>query len=177
MRDAEILISCGACDCFAEERTALLLQLTVIHDRLPSLAVNTSFVDPLSIRQRLRYEIDYLDMMVTWHPVQWVQMMRSGEKWVESGQLSNFEGKHVRIVGWCIATKSCRAKKSGAQMKFMSMDDPSGTFEVTVFPGVYAKLAPVTYGRGPFLIEGRCASQFGVVSITATMITRIDLGV
>jgi DNA-directed DNA polymerase III PolC len=197
MRDAEILISCGACDCFDEERTALLLQLTVMHDRLPVLnathsgshveslfpmtspgaSINASFVDPLSVRQRLRYEVDYLDMMVTWHPVEWVQVIRSCEKWVGSGQLSNFIGKQVKIVGWCIAAKSCRAKKTGAQMKFMSMEDTFGTFEVTVFPKIYSELAPITYGRGPFLIDGRCDSQFGVVSIIATNIVRLDLDI
>jgi hypothetical protein len=49
----------------------------------------------------------------------------------------------------------------------MSMEDLSGTFEVTLFPEAYSKFAPITRESGPFIVEGVVDEQFGVCSLTA----------
>jgi DNA polymerase III alpha subunit len=53
-------------------------------------------------------------------------------------------------------------------MEFMSMEDLSGTFEVTLFPDVYNLFAPLTREPGPFVVEGVVDEQFGVCSLTAS---------
>jgi DNA polymerase III alpha subunit len=63
-------------------------------------------------------------------------------------------------------------------MKFLSLEDLSGTFEVTLFPDCYRKYAHVTGGYGPFLVEGKVDAEFGVPSVTAARLEnlRFSLG-
>jgi DNA polymerase III alpha subunit len=50
-------------------------------------------------------------------------------------------------------------------MKFMSMEDTTGTYEATLFPQAYARFAPLTRCPGPFIVTGRVEEQYGVCSV------------
>ncbi|MFC1752781.1 DNA polymerase III subunit alpha [Thermoproteota archaeon] len=92
---------------------------------------------------------------------------------IQSNKLSSFSGCRIRILGWCIAGKTTRTRKKNALMKFMSMEDPSGTFEVTVFPEAYSHYAPILHSHGPYLIEGMVKDHFGTASVLLETITLI----
>jgi len=53
-------------------------------------------------------------------------------------------------------------------MKFMSMEDLSGTFEVTLFADALRALRPLTRYSGPFLVTGKVEEQFDTYTINAT---------
>ncbi len=53
-------------------------------------------------------------------------------------------------------------------MKFMSMEDLTGTYEVTLFADAYARFAPLTRYAGPFLVTGRVEEQFDTYTVNAT---------
>jgi DNA polymerase III alpha subunit len=59
-------------------------------------------------------------------------------------------------------------------MKFMSMEDLTGTFEVTLFPDVYRQHARQTLGHGPYLVTGRVEESFGAHSLTASAIEMLQ---
>lgn len=40
-------------------------------------------------------------------------------------------------------------------MKFLSLEDLSGTFEAVIFPKTYSRYAEATLSMGPYLIEGK----------------------
>jgi len=40
-------------------------------------------------------------------------------------------------------------------MKFLSLEDLTGTFEAVIFPRVYYRVAELTLSMGPYLITGR----------------------
>ena len=51
---------------------------------------------------------------------------------------------------------SKRIKTSkGEIMKFLSLEDMTGTFEAVLFPRSYALYAELTMSMGPYLVEGR----------------------
>ncbi len=64
----------------------------------------------------------------------------------------------------------------GNSMKFMSMEDLTGTFECTLRADKYAKYAPLTRYNGPFLITGKVEEQFGTcnLSIHELKLLRLD---
>ncbi len=39
-------------------------------------------------------------------------------------------------------------------MKFLSLEDLTGTFEAVIFPRVYYQVAELTMSMGPYLVEG-----------------------
>ena len=51
-------------------------------------------------------------------------------------------------------------------MKFLSLEDLTGTFEAVLFPDAYARCAEATLGAGPLLVEGRVELDHGVPSLT-----------
>jgi len=40
-------------------------------------------------------------------------------------------------------------------MKFLSLEDLTGTFEAVIFPKVYYRVVELTMSMGPYLVEGR----------------------
>ena len=63
-------------------------------------------------------------------------------------------GKKVKMIGWYMTSKRIRTKK-GDIMKFLSLEDLTGTFEAVIFPKVYYRVAELTMSMGPYLVEGR----------------------
>jgi DNA-directed DNA polymerase III PolC len=57
---------------------------------------------------------------------------------------------------------------NGQPMKFMSMCDLSGTYEVTLFPRVYKRVAHLTKFQGPYLVTGKVEDDFGVCSVNCS---------
>ncbi len=55
-------------------------------------------------------------------------------------------------------------------MVFLTLEDLSATFEVTVFPDAYKKFARLIREGGPFIVRGRVEEEFGVCTLNATHI-------
>ena len=65
-----------------------------------------------------------------------------------------YRGRKVKVVGWYMSSKRIRTK-NGKIMKFLSLEDLTGTFEAVIFPKAYSKYAEQTMSMGPYLIEGK----------------------
>jgi DNA polymerase III alpha subunit len=59
-----------------------------------------------------------------------------------------------------MTSKRIRTRK-GEIMKFLSLEDLTGTFEAVIFPKEYEKYAPLTLSMGPYLIEGFVDKELG----------------
>jgi DNA polymerase III alpha subunit len=59
-----------------------------------------------------------------------------------------------------MASKRIKTSK-GDIMKFLSLEDMSGTFEAVVFPKAYAQYAELTLSMGPYLVEGKVDAENG----------------
>ena len=86
-------------------------------------------------------------------------------------------GRRVTIAGQLISTKVVRSRKSGKLMKFMSFSDRTGTFEATLFPESYRKLAPHTVHGGAYLVTGRVEDEFGAVSVVVDALSPLGSGI
>lgn len=85
-------------------------------------------------------------------------------------------GRRITMAGWLIAGKLTYVKKPRPRpMKFLSMEDLTGTFEVTLFPDAYEKFASITLTPGPFRITGRVEDDMGALSLVADHIELLKL--
>ena len=50
-------------------------------------------------------------------------------------------------------------------MKFLSLEDMTGTFEAVLFPRCYERFADTILSAGPYLLEGRVEEDHGVCSL------------
>ena len=62
-------------------------------------------------------------------------------------------GELVRLTGWRVTAKPIRTIHNET-MEFISYEDTTALYEVTVFPRSYRRYAPELMTRGPFILTG-----------------------
>jgi DNA polymerase III alpha subunit len=136
-------------------------QASFFDDLLPKAAVQTR-VEPMAPLveewpddQRLAYEKEVLGFYVSGHPLtQFAPLVESLGVTTAADLASKGHGAKVTLMGHVAALKET-ATKSGNRMAFLTLEDMTGTVEVTVFPEPFKAAAPFLRGRAPLLVRGR----------------------
>jgi DNA-directed DNA polymerase III PolC len=180
-----ILIECGACDSLGISRPKLLMQAEVYMqsrstgkseqsgDELfpsydPSPRIRSD--DDFSKNRRIEMEMRHFGRIVSCHPLDCFTDELKRMKIISSLDMMKYNGKRIKMAGWMIAHKTIRTRKNGKLMKFLSMEDLYGTFEVTMFPDSFEKHGWKTRTHGPYIITGKIELHFGVPSLTCECI-------
>ena len=175
-----ILIECGALDSLGTSRPQLLMQSQIYnkpmktsntelfpsHDPAPPIAKRADFTP----RKKIQMEEKHFGRIVTCHPLECFTDEIKTLNIVPASEMILHAQKRITMVGWMVAQKTIRTRKSGKLMKFLSMEDLSGTYEVTMFPGAYEKYAHLAKTHGPFLIRGKVEDHFKVASLNCESI-------
>ncbi|MCS7054257.1 MAG: hypothetical protein NZM09_11080 [Ignavibacterium sp.] len=166
--ETSILIKCGAMGCFKKTRPELLRLLDIyVHKRklldenYNDLFLNESFHleneikthQNFSVEEICKVEFETFGYMVTKHPLYFFKEFVDDKSITKANQLPIKTGKYVKMIGWFMTSKRVRTSK-GEIMKFLSLEDLTGTFEAVIFPDVYQKYAEMTLSMGPYLVEG-----------------------
>jgi DNA polymerase III alpha subunit len=99
-------------------------------------------------------EYEAFNYMVTQHPLHFFN------KWIEqpgivlAKDMFRNRGRRVKMIGWYMTSKRIKTK-GGEIMKFLSLEDLTGTFEAVIFPRVYYRVAEITLSMGPYFVSGR----------------------
>ncbi|MFO7447326.1 MAG: hypothetical protein R6W90_13230 [Ignavibacteriaceae bacterium] len=172
------LIKCGAMDCFKETRPTLLRMLDIyyhkmkIHnDAYSDLFMNESFEllenvksdYDYSLKEKCLAEYESFDYMVTRHPLHFYSQWLDHPAVIKAADMKKHNGKKIRMIGWYMTSKRISTKK-GDLMKFLSLEDLTGTFEAVIFPNVYSSVAEKTLSMGPYIVEGKADDNNLVVS-------------
>ncbi len=173
--ETKLLIKCGAMDCFKKTRTSLarLLDIYFCHRKLLEENYNDMFAsetfaleeEVVATRQYSLAEIcaiedEIFGYMVTRHPLHFFRKYTDHPKVIKAIDMPKYNGQKVRMVGWFMASKRIKTKKGDA-MKFLSLEDLTGTFEAVVFPRAYAEYAELTMSMGPYFILGTVDMENG----------------
>jgi len=113
-----------------------------------------------SIAQVCKTEYETFGYMVSRHPLEFYSKFVDDPSITLAEELSLNKGKKVKVIGWLMTSKRIRTRK-GDIMKFLSLEDLTGTFEAVIFPKEYEKYAPYTLSMGPYLIEGYVDNELG----------------
>lgn len=173
--ESALLIRCGAMDCFGKTRPTLMRLLDVY---LKRRKIYNSSIDDLFAFEALKLEkevetkrqyslekicsIEYetFGYMVTRHPLHFFPGITEHSKIVTASDLHKHDGQTVRMVGWYMTSKRIKTRK-GDIMKFLSLEDLTGTFEAVLFPKAYGEYAELTMSMGPYLIKGKVDMESG----------------
>ncbi len=171
--ETALLIKCGAMDCFGETRPALMRLLDVyyrhrkiLEENYLSLFVNESFNLEREVKTKRQYTIEEIcsaeyevfGYMVTRHPLEFFDEIISREDIVPSKDMAKYYKRKIKMVGWLMTSKRIKTRK-GKIMKFLSLEDLTGTFEAVLFPETYEKYAELTFSMGPYLLEGKVETE------------------
>ncbi len=191
IQETTYLIKCGAMNCFGETRPTMLRLLDIYFRKRRIL--DESYSDlftweafdleneiktarDYSIEEKCRAEYESFDYMVTRHPLEFFADWTGSPSIIKAADIPKYHGRKVKMIGWYMASKRIRTRK-GDIMKFLSLEDLTGTFEAVIFPGVYMKVAQKTLSMGPYLLEGRVDAENGgnLIVDDLELLSHIDL--
>lgn len=167
--ETALLIKCGALHCFKITRPTLLrfLDIYIHHRKIFNENYNDLFMNDTFTLERdvitdmnysaeeiCRNEYDAFGYMVTRHPLNFFSDWINDTRIIMAKDMDKNRGKRARMIGWYMTSKRIRTKK-GEIMKFLSLEDLTGTFEAVIFPKVYCRVAELTMSMGPYLVEGK----------------------
>jgi DNA-directed DNA polymerase III PolC len=196
------LIKCGAFDSLENTRPELLWKLAMLYPQTrtrrrsaPSslegegrdggdvpLPLPLAKVSPPSAlprlpdynrAQKLRMELEYLEASVSAHPLEILVPGELARERVNSAELERHLGETVTLVGWVIAQRRAVTKKR-EYMQFLTLEDPFGTFEVTIFPANYERLGAAVGASRILRVTGEVGDRAGSVSLTASGLEPIE---
>ncbi|MEN8194037.1 MAG: hypothetical protein ABFS12_14530 [Bacteroidota bacterium] len=173
--ETALLIKCGAMDSLAETRPTLMRLLDIYLSHRKLLDENSSDLFEFesykleeeiktnvqySIAEICRIEYETLGYMVTRHPLEFFDKVLKRKDIIKSAAMNNYNGRTIKMAGWFMASKRIKTKK-GEIMKFLSLEDLTGTFEAVIFPDTYRIFAEKTLSMGPYLLEGKVDMEDG----------------
>ena len=110
------------------------------------------------------------------HPLQYYQALLQGRALVLSVDLPRYAGQTVSAAGWLIAQRRVALKDGRGVMKFMTLEDPGGTYEVVVFPETYQTYGHLLTTLGPYIITGEIQCEHDAHALIAEHIERVGEG-
>lgn len=173
--ETALLIRCGAMDCFGKTRPTLmrLLDIYLKRRKIYDNAIDDLFAfEALQLEKEVEttrqysmericsIEYETFGYMVTRHPLHFFPGITGHSKVVAAADLYRYEGQTVRMIGWYMTSKRIKTKK-GEIMKFLSLEDLTGTFEAVLFPRAYGEYAELTMSMGPYLLLGKVDMENG----------------
>jgi DNA polymerase III alpha subunit len=119
------------------------------------------------LEERVRHELEALDVAITTHPVApvWERLRREGryKKLTEASQIG--PEKPVQVAGIIAATRRVRTQR-GELMVFLTLEDPTGLVECTLFPPVYRRFGAQVRGGAVLLAEGTVEAPYEAPTVT-----------
>jgi len=174
-KETELLIRCGAFDFTGVSRPQLLWQLYTQHAASGKrFSMNDSLADLPRLEdytedKKFRDEWELLGLSVRKHPIGYFMNGYSLNGFVRSSELRQHIGEVVRLVGILAAVRDTETSK-GEVMRFLTLEDESGLFEVTLFPDTYRRIRRKLDGLGPHFVIGKVEDQYSALTVSASNI-------
>ncbi len=171
----KLLIKCGAMDCLNKTRPTLIRLADIYYhskeilknNSLPLFQNEISLLEK-SVETKLQYnsaeictlEQECFGFTVTHHPLEFIREIYDSPKIVKAKDLYKNKNRKIKMLGWFMTSKRIKTK-NGDIMKFLTLEDLSGTFDAVLFPKTYSKFAESTMSMGPYLVEGKVDLENG----------------
>lgn len=201
--EAERLVVAGALDVFDRPRGELLWHLALDFERYlaarqegrtrSALFGPTALLPPsrripvpaaYAPEELLAMEAEALGLTASCHPFELIADVAAAAGAVPAARLPEHVDRTVRVAGWVVTDRRVRVRASAPAspaaapaparyMKFLMLEDRSGSVEVTVFPRAYARVGHRLVGAGPFLVTGRVRDDHGALTLDARDVQRL----
>lgn len=141
----------------------------------PKIVLKLADVPPATRTEKLRWEKELLGMYVSSHPLAGLKKYLS--KKVEFvGKMNPKEtGKQKSMGGIITIVRRVVTKSSGQSMAFATLEDPTGTFEISLFPKTCKEYGHLLVEGDFVMATGRLEKRGEGYSLSAHEVKRVDL--
>ncbi len=106
-------------------------------------------------KEKLAFEKEALGFLITGHPLdRYIDDVKRLSNTDIANMVEMADGSEVRICGIVSAFKEITTKK-GDRMGFVTIEDLTGSVEITVFSDIYATTSPLLKSDDPLLVVGK----------------------
>lgn len=191
--EGQLLVSLGACDHFGMMRSQASLEFTILYNALrrtthtgkkgrglaqvglplpeEKLDLDLSHLSPYTRIQQYRLERENFGYAVTSHPVEFLKPYRDGA--VPSSEVKNYDGKEITVAGHIAACKITQTRK-GIPMAMLNLGDEEGMLDVVIWPSEFKQIYSQIIISEALRVTGRVQSSFGVPTISAKSVEKIE---
>jgi DNA-directed DNA polymerase III PolC len=124
--------------------------------------------DPL---ERIRNEIDVLEMAVTDHPLRLLRDEARRRGCVSTAEAAAMAGRRIRVAGLVAASRNIRTRK-GDTMQFITVEDEQGLLESTLFPAAARSFSRIIRSLGPYVFEGKVEADRRAINLNVARVSR-----
>ncbi|MBU1992405.1 MAG: DNA polymerase III subunit alpha [Patescibacteria group bacterium] len=122
-------------------------------------------VEPASFMERLKWEKEYLGMYVSNHPLRGLKKHFS-KKVILAEKLTRKDiGKNIKMGGLITGLKKVLTR-SGEYMMYGTCEDPTGRFEIIIFPRTYRQYGDLFQEDNVVIMEGKLDFRRGALQFT-----------
>lgn len=132
-------------------------------------------MEPASSQQKLAWEKETLGLYVSSHPLAGLRKYIGKKARLIESLSQDDAGKKITIAGIVESVKVLRTKK-GESMAILSLEDPTGKMEVTLFPRTYAQAQEALERPDTVLVlAGTLEMRMGLPQLRADAVKRASL--
>ncbi len=115
--------------------------------------------------QRVESEFEVLGLSATAHPLEFFEEWLREKGAVPAAEVPRRIGEIISVGGWLVTTRRVRTNRGGF-MRFITLEDRTGTIEAVLFPDVYRRFGHLLRGYGPYLFKGQVEDAHGASTLT-----------
>ena len=142
---------------------------------LPAMQIKLKKVPPLTESQKLKWEKELLGMYVSAHPLAGLKKYLSKKIHLVDRLTDKEVGKQILVGGIVIVERVMQTKKTKESMAFLTLEDPTGSIEVSLFPKVYTQYRHLIEKGDMLTITGRLEKRGGNYNVTVSEVTRVQI--
>jgi DNA-directed DNA polymerase III PolC len=181
--EGRALILCGAFDFTGRRRPTLMAELDLFFGVGPRLRGRDEMLLPAeptvpdvaedySPARKYADQRRILGISIGEHVMALFRPRLAGLVDADSRDIPRRVGKRIRIAGLLEAARSTTTR-TGGTVKFLTMEDEFGLFEVTIFPDAAANIR-ITRRYGPYIVAGTVEDQYDSLTVSARQVRRIS---
>ena len=172
---AKLLIKAGCFDSIAGEltRPALLWRLLASQATKPPsfIPIPTEY----SAEKKLHHELTLFRFPLHCHPLDLFKNTLAATPHILAKDLDHYVGKEVTLVGWLL-TEKIVSTKNGEPMEFITLEDRTGMYDVTVFPNIYRQYCHLLATNQAYVLTGLVEEHFATVTVTVKTLQLLTTG-
>lgn len=157
-----------------EGQTDLFSMLGDEDDTVPAFELNK--VPPATPMQRLTWEKQFMGLYVSGHPLQGLTKYLKKKVNLINLLTRKHVGKPVTVAGLLTQVKKITTK-NGAPMAYLTLEDPTGRLEVTVFSKTFLQYRGLFNEDSVVVLNGRLELRRGMLQLMCQTVQTVSLDI
>jgi error-prone DNA polymerase len=120
-----------------------------------------------SLMQRCQNEQRLFGYMLSGNPLDVLDVHPSARDAVPAADIGRHAGKRVKVLGLYVTHRFHEVEKSGRLMKFLTLEDKSGTVDIIFWPDMLERWEESLLEPGPFEVWGKVTEEWDTFSLEA----------